>query len=226
MGDSGLPFLFILYCRMTRCRTSTVLHRPPPPFPLRSKDGGGRWRCCTSNLTVADISIVQSRVLTGQSVAFTEKENFYEWDCRQISGKDSPLIIELKVSRNLTSKDILREQPVAGVFADEKTYGKRLCSHPVTYSRETIIDLKGEKKLKGLQMISSDVDKGKQLTISLSKDGENWEHYQTETLNGSIQEIPITTYVAGILVEGIVVQKIRLQFGEEVVKTVCHVYGD
>ena len=28
-------------------------HRPPPPFPLRSKNGGGRWRCCTSNLTVA-----------------------------------------------------------------------------------------------------------------------------------------------------------------------------
>ncbi len=110
---------------------------------------------------LSDISIVQSRVLTGQSVTFTEKENFYEWDCRQISGKDSPLIIELKVSRNLTSKDILREQPVAGVFADEKTYGKRLCSHPVTYSRETIIDLKGEKKLKGVQMISSDVDKGK-----------------------------------------------------------------
>ena len=32
-------------------------HRPPPPFPLRSKDGGGRWRCCTSNLTVACITL-------------------------------------------------------------------------------------------------------------------------------------------------------------------------
>ncbi|MBM6660020.1 hypothetical protein [Bacteroides gallinaceum] len=27
-------------------------HRLPPPFPLRSKDGGRRWRSCTSNLTV------------------------------------------------------------------------------------------------------------------------------------------------------------------------------
>ncbi|WP_206423560.1 hypothetical protein, partial [Bacteroides sp. An19] len=27
-------------------------HRLPPPFQLRSKDGGRRWRSCTSNLTV------------------------------------------------------------------------------------------------------------------------------------------------------------------------------
>ena len=29
-------------------------HRLPPPFPLRSKDGGRRWRSCTSNLTVGE----------------------------------------------------------------------------------------------------------------------------------------------------------------------------
>ncbi|OUP31329.1 hypothetical protein B5F25_11385, partial [Bacteroides sp. An19] len=39
----------ILYCRMTLI---PGFHRLPPPFSLRSKDGGRRWRSCTSNLTV------------------------------------------------------------------------------------------------------------------------------------------------------------------------------
>ena len=57
-------------------------HRPPPPFPLRSKDGGGRWRCCTSNLTVAIIQITmrykfpwkETPILYGEDAIRFEKE--------------------------------------------------------------------------------------------------------------------------------------------------------
>ncbi|WP_337625282.1 helix-turn-helix domain-containing protein, partial [Phocaeicola sp.] len=37
-------------------------HRLPPPFPLRSKDGGRRWRSCTSNLTVGMLCHTQSSI--------------------------------------------------------------------------------------------------------------------------------------------------------------------
>ena len=71
-------------------------HRLPPPFPLRSKDGGRRWRSCTSNLTVGtemkDKAGVDKRanLMTGFKIKDTRTSTFDEtW--RPVWGEESEI---------------------------------------------------------------------------------------------------------------------------------------
>lgn len=173
------------------------------------------------------ISIEQCKVLTGQTVEFKDGGDHYELDCKLALTEKAPLIIELTASRNLTSDDILRQPQAGGLFGDEKTYGKRICSQVVATSKDIVIDLGGKRNLKGVQLVSEEPTEKGNVSIWLSEGENTWKLYQTLALTGTNTEIPITTYVAGILVEGIATQKIKLQFASGMASNViCHVYGN
>jgi len=176
---------------------------------------------------LSSVSIKKCRVLTGQAVNFKEQGDHYELDCSQASVEKTPLIIELTASGKLMEEDILRQPKSGGLFEDEKTYGKRINSQPVTTLKEAVVDLGGKRNVKGIQLVAEKTVKKGNVSVWLFSDGNSWKHYQTVALTGVNTEIPVTTYVAGILAEGIKVQKIKLQFDLDLTSNViCHVYGD
>lgn len=176
---------------------------------------------------IPNVSVKESRVLTGQIVRFTEKDTFYELDFHQTLTGDTPLIVELTTSQDLTSADIYRKQYSKGVFSDEKTYGKLLFSQSVSFENETVIDLKERKNIKGIQLVATDVIKEGSVSVLLSEDGIIWKPYQTISLVGKNIEIPISAYSAGIQVEGVAIRKVKLQFDCNLKSEVtCYFYGN
>ena len=157
------------------------------------------------------ITVKYSRVLTEQTIKFIDNGDHYELECQHVSDGQMPLIVELTASRTLTPDDILRKPHTASLFDDEKTYGRPIGLYAVKTKGETVIDLGQKRTLKGLQLTTpSDTPQGR-ISILLSDDGHTWKPYRTVSLTGRQTEIPVASYVAGILAEGVSTRHIKLK---------------
>lgn len=159
-----------------------------------------------------EVDMKLQRVLTGQRIAFADKGSRYEIDCHSVNENGQPFIIELKASRPLSSTDILRKQDNRGVFADTKTYGRLLQSCLYHSGEDYVVRLETPKIIKGIQLQNAPEDTGKEFTVLLSEDGQNWSKHETGSLTDSHCEIPVTAYVAGILKEGVQAKIVKIQF--------------
>lgn len=172
------------------------------------------------------IAMKLGRVLTGQKIEFIEKEDHYEVECPSEGAANVPFIVELQASQVLTPRNILRTQEKKGLFADENTYGTLIHTRQLVRKQEETISLGKTRTLKGIQLVTTSEDKGKEVTILLTEDGKTWKKYETRTLSDHTMEIPVSTYVAGILKEGIRVRGIKIQFAPaRQGNVVCHCFG-
>lgn len=173
------------------------------------------------------VDVRYGKTLTGQPVKYTDMGDHYLLDFQDATTTELPLIIELVASRELTPADILRIPSTASLFDDEKNYGRLLCVATVKAMQPTEIDLGANRRLKGLQFISSSEAPQGRISILLSEDGNDWRTYRTINLNGRRTEIPVTTYVAGILAEGVTARHIRLQPENDIsCELSCRAYGE
>lgn len=149
------------------------------------------------------VTIRESHVLTGQQIAFRQTAGGYEVDLQQLERIDSPVILALTADRQLTLSDVVRSKTVASLFADEQTYGHLLTTKKM--SREAIlqVDLLQSKRVKGVRIACGVKEVGTPVVLSFSKDGHKWMADKTVMLQKQLSEIPVTSYQAGALVEGV-----------------------
>ncbi|MEG0455806.1 MAG: hypothetical protein RR559_10765, partial [Bacteroides sp.] len=67
---------------------------------------------------------------------------------------------------------------------------------------------------------------GSEITLSFSKDGINWDTKKAIVLQYKISEIPITSYQAGALIEGVDASYVKIELQNTVAETLkCMIYG-
>lgn len=173
------------------------------------------------------VDVRYGKTLTGQVVKYTDMGDNYLLDFPDSVQTGHPLIVELVASRELIPDDILRTSGTTSLFDDEKNYGHPLCSATLAAGDVTVIDLGDKRMLKGLQFVSSSGAPQGRISILLSEDGKDWKLYRTITLSERLTEIPVATYVAGILAEGVETRHVKLKpesaHGSGLS---CHAYGE
>lgn len=167
------------------------------------------------------------QTLTGQEIGFTATPDGYELDCRKVKPEQLPLIIELKASRPLSSKDILKSGNTHNLFDDTQTYGMQIGTHDIGKTAEKVIELNGATSLKGIRLVPKPEEKANNVSIYLSPNGTDWNLYKQTRLTGRPMDIPVCSFLAGVLKEGVNTQKVKLVFDTALRKgATCELYGN
>jgi len=170
--------------------------------------------------------IVKDKILSGQPISIEKQGKDCIIDLKQIKEIDSPIIIELTTSRNLTIADT-QQQRSSGLFSDKKIYGDILLSKKTQSEKNIVLDFNDLKKVKGVEIINENEAKELTVTISLSKDGKSWQTYKTVKLDSKTSQIPVSRSQAGTLIEGIDAKQIKLDFSHPSGHSVtCSIYGE
>lgn len=177
---------------------------------------------------IPGVDIRYAKTLTGQEgISFQETAEGYEVECGNIGTDALPLIVELKASRKLSPQDILRNENNKDLFADTQTYGTRLCSQSFDHIRTAVIDLNGPKNLKGIRLTPQQTEKPNDVTISLLQEDGSWKTYKKTSYGKKGTDVPVSSFLAGILKEGILTTKVRLEFESSLQNGItCECYGN
>lgn len=183
----------------------------------------------TNKIILSDldgIRIIGSKVLTGQPIMSKQVPGGFEIDMQKMSAIDSPVIIELTASRELMLSDVQSKEKTNDLFADEKVYGKVVATKSLTSGNSLLIELSQSKRVKGVKVECGESTLGSEITLSFSKDGINWDAKKAIVLQHKISEIPITSYQAGALIEGVDASYVKIELQNTVAETLkCMIYG-
>lgn len=134
---------------------------------------------------------------------------------------ESPVVLELTVDKNLTTEDVESSKELSGY-----TVGKVLNTGKITSGKLSEIKLDGIRTIKSLKFDSSYNMKGN-IILSFSKNGKTWEQQAPVTISEKTIIMPVTSYVAGALLDGKNAKYVKVEFSENVTNAISYtVYGE
>lgn len=162
-----------------------------------------------------------SEDMSGSSLKCIPVEGGYQIDLSSMEAITSPVVLKLWTDRKLEKSDV--ESAVGASSGENLTllaYGKmhsgrtvRISLHGVKNVRKVVI--KPEHSLTG------------NVELCFSDDGKNWKDQLKVELTEKKTEIPVTSYVAGALLDGKDTGYVEIRFPQHIGTAVsCQVYGE
>lgn len=169
---------------------------------------------------LAGFKVLQSKDISGHSLSLERVDGGYMINTKTLGKIESPVIMELTVDKSLTTADV--EIPEK----NKNDMGNILSTRQITTGKMLQIELANIKSVKNLKLESGGVLTGN-VVLSFSKDGKQWEKPAPVALSGKTSIIPVTSYVAGALLDGKEAQFIKIELSQNVKSPIsCSVYGE
>ena len=169
---------------------------------------------------LSGFKVVNSEDISGHALSMKPVEGGYRIDMETLEKIESPVVLELTVDKNLTTEDV-ESKDLSGY-----TVEKVLSTGKITSGKLSQIKLDGIRTIKSLKFDSSYNMKGN-IILSFSKDGKTWEQQAPVTISEKTIIMPVTSYVAGALLDGKNAKYVKVEFSENVTNVISYtVYGE
>lgn len=170
---------------------------------------------------LSGFKVVNSEDISGHALSVKQVDGGYRIDMRTLAKIESPVVLELTVDKNLTTEDVESSKELSGY-----TVGKVLSTGKISSGKLSLIKLDGIRTIKSLKFDSSYNMKGN-IILSFSKDGKTWEQQTPVTISEKTIIMPVTSYVAGALLDGKNAKYVKVEFSENVTNAISYiVYGE
>lgn len=170
---------------------------------------------------LSGFKVVNSEDISGHTLSVKQVDGGYRIDMKTLEKIESPVVLELTVDKNLTTEDVESSKELSGY-----TVGKVLNTGKITSGKLSEIKLDGIRTIKSLKFDSSYNMKGN-IILSFSKNGKTWEQQAPVTISEKTIIMPVTSYVAGALLDGKNAKYVKVEFSENVTNAISYtVYGE
>ena len=170
---------------------------------------------------LSGFKVVNSEDISGHTLSVKQVDGGYRIDMKTLEKIESPVVLELTVDKNLTTEDVESSKELSGY-----TVGKVLNTGKITSGKLSEIKLYGIRTIKSLKFDSSYNMKGN-IILSFSKNGKTWEQQAPVTISEKTIIMPVTSYVAGALLDGKNAKYVKVEFSENVTNAISYtVYGE